>query len=149
MTMILNEWLWLLHQWFRSIEKWQRRQRLENLFFPQAENCSFPLIIHQVPSYGERKLYSSSHRGSPRVWQGYLNTMSFLPFGTGPWFFVGQSIAMMESKVTLLKILQRYSFMILPGYAHAPISHITTRPQYGVEVILRLGSILCFLENGL
>ncbi|KAF4393977.1 hypothetical protein G4B88_025946 [Cannabis sativa] len=65
------------------------------------------------------------------------NMVAFLPFGMGPRSCVGINFAINEAKIVLTMILQRYSFTLSPTYVHSPLSIITNRPQYGVQVMLQ------------
>jgi cytochrome P450 len=62
---------------------------------------------------------------------------AFFPFGLGPRTCVGQNLALVEAKIALALIIQRYSFVVSPSYIHAPILFITLQPQHGAQIIFR------------
>lgn len=60
----------------------------------------------------------------------------FIPFGVGPRNCIGQSFAMMEAKIILAMFLSRFRFTISKAYRHAPVTILTIRPKYGVQICL-------------
>ncbi|XP_072984118.1 cytochrome P450 734A1 [Typha latifolia] len=62
---------------------------------------------------------------------------AFFPFGIGPTICVGQNLALVESKVALSMILQRFEFDVSSSYVHAPMLLMTLQPQYGAQVLFR------------
>ncbi|XP_022954721.1 cytokinin hydroxylase-like [Cucurbita moschata] len=60
----------------------------------------------------------------------------FIPFASGPRNCVGQSFAVMETKIILAMLIAKFSFTISPNYRHAPVVVLTIKPKYGVQVCL-------------
>lgn len=61
---------------------------------------------------------------------------AYFPFGIGPTICVGQNLAMVEAKVALAMILQRFALVVSPSYVHAPMLVVTLQPQYGAQVLV-------------
>lgn len=59
---------------------------------------------------------------------------AYIPFSTGPRICIGNAFAMLQLKVTLATILQRYRLASLPDYEFTPIWRFNTRPLNGLPM---------------
>ncbi|KAG9152867.1 hypothetical protein Leryth_012490 [Lithospermum erythrorhizon] len=105
---------------------------------PQLELYISPLALHHDPKiWGEDVLLFKPERFSGGVIKASNNNPSaFLPFGFGPRTCVGLNFAMIEAKIALSKILQRYMFTLSPAYIHSPVQPFMLQPEHGIQVIL-------------
>ena len=61
---------------------------------------------------------------------------SFFPFGGGPRTCIGMPFALLEARLLLATILQRYSPEVVPGHAVEPRALIILRPRFGMRMRL-------------
>ncbi|MCE7987369.1 MAG: cytochrome P450 [Caldilinea sp. CFX5] len=59
---------------------------------------------------------------------------AYLPFGLGPHTCIGNTFAMMEMKIALATILQRYRFTLSPGHPVELDALVVLRPRYGMKM---------------
>lgn len=59
---------------------------------------------------------------------------SYFPFSHGPRTCIGNGFAMMEAKIILAMIVQRYHLSLVPGHPVEPDPVMTLRPRHGVKV---------------
>lgn len=62
---------------------------------------------------------------------------AYLPFGGGPRICIGNAFAMMEARLILATIAQRYTLEVVPGHKVVPERVFTLRPKYGMKMIAR------------
>ncbi|GLJ24466.1 hypothetical protein SUGI_0467240 [Cryptomeria japonica] len=112
---------------------------LGGISIPEGTQIMFPLISlnHDTSLWGEDANEFKPERFSEGISKAAKDgSTTFVPFGYGLRSCVGKNYAMLETKVALAMILQRFSFVLSPGYVHAPTSFITIFPQHGAPIIL-------------
>lgn len=119
----------------RTVEK---KTQLRELSIPGGAQVVLPitLIHHDTELWGNDANEFKPERFAEGVSKATNGRVSFLAFGSGPRICVGQHFAMIEVKMALSLILQRFAFELSPSYTHAPCQALTLRPQYGAQVVL-------------
>ncbi|XP_059648720.1 cytochrome P450 CYP749A22-like [Cornus florida] len=139
MNMIVEESLRLYPPVPAIKRKVEKEVQLGKLVLPpQMELYISPLALHHDPKiWGEDVHLFKPERFAGGVAKATNNTaVAFLPFGFGPRTCVGLNFAIIEAKIALSMILQRYMFTLSPTYVHSPIQLFMVRPQHGVQVII-------------
>ena len=78
--------------------------------FPKGVDVNIPTyVLHRDPEVWESPLEFNPDNFSPEA-KEKRDSYSFLPFGTGPRQCIGMRLALLEIKLALLKILQRFKF---------------------------------------
>jgi len=69
-----------------------------------------------------------------RGWEDRVPRYAYLPFGAGPRVCIGAGFAMMEARLILAAVAQRWRLLLRPGQHIAPMQLVTVRPKHGVWV---------------
>jgi len=92
-----------------------------------------PYVIHRVPG-----IFPEPYRFKPERWQSeYHTAYEFMPFSAGPRYCIGTSLGMLQLKIALSIILQRYSFKLKPGASVDCSGLNSIRPKRGLPMIVR------------
>jgi cytochrome P450 len=85
---------------------------------------------HQMPD-----LYPNPSRFQPQRWETISPSMyEYNPFSAGPRVCIGAGFAMMEIKLILAMLLQRYRLQLLPHTRIDPAGVVVTAPRQGMPM---------------
>ncbi|XP_077251032.1 cytochrome P450 709B2-like [Tasmannia lanceolata] len=112
---------------------------LGNLMIPNGTVITIPLqVIHTNKKYwGEDANEFKPLRFTDGVSRAAKHPNPLMPFSLGPRTCIGQNFALLEAKMVLAMILQRFSFTLSPQYKHAPAEKLTLQPEFGLPIHLR------------
>ncbi|XP_077242639.1 cytochrome P450 709B1-like [Tasmannia lanceolata] len=138
-NMVLMETLRLYGPVIWMFRKASRDIMLGKLMIPKDTTISIPLhIIHRNKKYwGDDANEFKPLRFADGVSRAAKHPNALIPFSIGPRVCIGQNFAMLEAKMVLSMILQKFSFTLSPQYKHAPKDNITLQPEFGLPIFLR------------
>lgn len=91
-----------------------------------------PYMVHRVP-----EIFPDPYRFKPERWLSeYHSAYEFMPFSAGPRYCIGTSLGMMQLKIALSMLLQRFSFTLKPGARVDCAGLNSIRPKNGLPMIV-------------
>jgi len=94
-----------------------------------------PWLTHRNPAYWADPERFDPDRFLPQPSAGRPR-FAYFPFGGGPRICIGNAFALMESRLILARVLQRYRLRLVPGHPVDVEPRITLRPRGGCPMRL-------------
>ncbi|KAK3026096.1 hypothetical protein RJ639_040768 [Escallonia herrerae] len=137
--MILNESLRLYPPAVATIRRTKTDVQLEDLDIPRGIELLVPIVAvhHDSLLWGHDATSFNPARFAQGVAHAAKHPMAFMPFGLGARRCIGQNLAVLQAKLAIAMMLQRFSFDLAPSYRHAPTVLMLLYPQYGAPIIFR------------
>ncbi|TVU35825.1 hypothetical protein EJB05_17732, partial [Eragrostis curvula] len=138
-TMILYEVLRLYPPVTMLERETYKEMELGGVKYPAGVTLVLPIVsIHHDPVlWGEDVDDFKPERFAEGISKASKDAPAFFPFGWGPRICIGQNFALLEAKVALSMILQRFEFELSPTYTHAPFPVATLQPDHGAQIKLK------------
>jgi len=106
-------------------------------FFPKDKVVFIsPYSNHRNPKYFKQPENFDPERFSPEN-EKLIPKHVYIPFGAGPRVCIGQSFAMMEAKIILASIMQRFSITLDKQQSFDPLAQITLSNDGGMNIHIR------------
>jgi cytochrome P450 len=98
------------------------------------------VIISIYAAHRDKRFFPNPEKFDPERFtpenEAQLHKYAYLPFGGGPRVCIGNAFAMMEARLILASIVQRYRLSLLDGHNVEPDPQLTLRPKYGMKMRL-------------
>jgi cytochrome P450 len=92
-------------------------------------------VVHRDPRF-----FPEPEMFKPERWDAacsrQLPRMAYFPFSGGPRICIGQPLAMMEAKLVLATLCQRFRFAVTDGLPIRPCPSVTLRPDPAVRLVV-------------
>lgn len=94
-----------------------------------------PWTLHRHPGYfSTPTAFDPARFGVTRREQ--IHKHAYIPFVTGPRICLGNAFALLQLKINVATILQRYHLTVAPDYHFEPFFRFNTRPKNGLPMVV-------------
>ncbi|KAL0319173.1 UNVERIFIED_CONTAM: cytochrome [Sesamum angustifolium] len=103
------------------------------------DRASYPILaVHHDPALWCHDAHEfNPARFAKGVAHAAKHPMAFMPFGLGARRCIGQNLAVLQARLAIAMLLQRFSFELAPTYQHAPSVLMLLHPQHGAPIVFR------------
>ncbi|CAO2176655.1 unnamed protein product [Urochloa humidicola] len=138
-TMVLYEVLRLYPPALFIHRRTHKQTEFGGVIYPADVMFTIPIVfIHRDPElWGQDAGEFNPGRFAEGVSKACSDPGAFIPFSWGPRICIGHHFALLEVKLAISMILQRFAFELSPEYVHAPCTIMTLHPQHSVPVRVR------------
>ena len=91
---------------------------------------------HRLPAYWPDPERFDPERFTPEACAGRYN-LAYIPFAVGHRNCIGGTLAMVEGKLILAQVAQRYLLDVAPGQRVEAMAATTMRPRFGMRMLVR------------
>uniref|UniRef100_J3MFI9 Cytochrome P450 n=1 Tax=Oryza brachyantha TaxID=4533 RepID=J3MFI9_ORYBR len=136
---ILNETLRLSPPAVATIRRAKADVTLGGISIPRDTELLVPImaIHHDARLWGPDAAQFNPARFAGGAARAARHPLAFIPFGLGSRMCIGQNLALLEAKLAMAILLQRFDLALSPNYVHAPTVLMLLYPQYGAPLIFR------------
>jgi cytochrome P450 len=93
------------------------------------------VIISSFLTHRDPKVFPEPNRFNPARWlSARPSPYEYLPFSAGPRLCLGHSFALLELKLTVARIMQRFRLNVVPGSTIDAVVQLTLRPREGIPM---------------
>jgi cytochrome P450 len=99
------------------------------------------VFINIYGMHRDERYFADAEAFDPLRWlperEAEIPKHAYIPFGGGPRVCIGNALAMMEAKLVLATIAQRFTMDVAAGHPVVPQRMFTLRPKHGMKMVLR------------
>jgi cytochrome P450 len=96
------------------------------------------VLFAAYAAHRNERYFPEPERFSPERWaddfEKRIPKYAYFPFGGGPRICIGNQFALMEARLILATIAQQRKLSIVPGQTIEPISFVSVRPKFGIQM---------------
>jgi cytochrome P450 len=94
-----------------------------------------PYVTHRHPDFWDNPESFDPDRFTQER-SAHRHPYAYLPFGAGQRLCIGSHLAMLEARLIVSRVLQRFRLELVPGWKVAPMPGITLRPRGGLMMFV-------------
>ncbi|GMH03644.1 hypothetical protein Nepgr_005483 [Nepenthes gracilis] len=137
--MIIHETLRLYPPVVATIRRCKEKVELGRTNIPKGVEILIPILAvhHDSTVWGPDASEFNPGRFAHGASRASKHPTAFMPFGLGGRQCIGQNLAVLQVKMAIAMILQRFSFDLSSNYKHAPTVLMLLHPQFGASILFR------------